>query len=170
MEEQRISLKAFTLIEIIMVIVILGILTALAAPRFEDFYSVKIRNAAKKIASDIRYVQQYAVANHTDYKITFSVAGNQYDCQKVSDSSYIKDPFTNNDFIVDFDTEPLFKPVKISNVSVNLVGGVLCFNWQGVPQSPSGTNLSSAGTVQLTYQGRTVTISVEPQTGLVTIQ
>ncbi len=169
MEEQRISLKAFTLIEIVMVIVILGVLALLAAPRFADFYFIKLRSAAVKVVSDIRYTQQYALANHDDYKIIFNTTNNTYDCQLVSDSSYIKDPFTQGNLSVNFNTDVQYKGIKINSATFGS-GSTLRFNWQGIPQDSTGAALTSAGTVNLTYQSRSITISVGPQTGLVTMQ
>jgi len=60
----------------------LGILAALAVPRFESFYSIKLNGAVKKVVSDIRYVQQLAVSEHTNTKIVFSAAANTYTAQK----------------------------------------------------------------------------------------
>ena len=50
--------KAFTMIELIMVIVVVGILTAIMIPRFTDD---KLREAADQIISHIRYTQHLAM-------------------------------------------------------------------------------------------------------------
>ena len=50
--------KAFTMLELIMVIVVVGILTAIMIPRFSDD---KLREAADQIISHIRYTQHLAM-------------------------------------------------------------------------------------------------------------
>jgi prepilin-type N-terminal cleavage/methylation domain-containing protein len=54
--------KAFTLMELVFVILIVGILSALIAPNFSDEKSQLIQ-AAKQIVSDIRYTQHLALVD-----------------------------------------------------------------------------------------------------------
>ena len=61
---RRVSLnnkRAFTMLELVMVIVILGILTTLALPRLERDYK---QEASDTILSDIRYTQHLALMDH----------------------------------------------------------------------------------------------------------
>jgi prepilin-type N-terminal cleavage/methylation domain-containing protein len=78
-----------TLIEIIMVMVIIGILAATVLPRI-DFGATSSRasanGAAYMIASDIRYAQEFAMANRVSKSIQFSTAApaNKYTFSPVS--------------------------------------------------------------------------------------
>jgi len=53
--------KAFTMIELVFVIVVMGIIAAVALPRFE---SDNVQNAMDQILSDIRYTQHLALVDN----------------------------------------------------------------------------------------------------------
>jgi prepilin-type N-terminal cleavage/methylation domain-containing protein len=169
--------RAFTLIEMVMVIVIVGILTAVAIPRFSSFYAIKLDGVAKKLVSDIRYVQQIAVAEHVNTRIVFNSAVDTYTAYKeVSPSGsgnwiVLVDPFTRRSLNpwVNFVTDPKYQGINI--LSVNFGGTpTLRFDWQGVPQDGNGANLSADGSVTLDYQDNSSTIYVTPNTGRVRVQ
>ena len=77
--------SGFTLIEAVMVVVMLGILYFVIQPRFDAFYNLKLKTAAKKLISDIRYAQSLAVSRHDDYAVSFDVNGENYRVYCVSD-------------------------------------------------------------------------------------
>jgi prepilin-type N-terminal cleavage/methylation domain-containing protein len=62
----------FTLIEIIMVIVIIGILAFVAIQKFSAKSDISLATAASMIRSDIRSVQALAMAKHTAKSMTFA--------------------------------------------------------------------------------------------------
>jgi MSHA pilin protein MshC len=63
-----------TLIEIIMVMVIIGTLSAVVIPKFDWTFSSKasVDGAAYMIASDIRYAQDFAMANRVSKSVIFT--------------------------------------------------------------------------------------------------
>jgi prepilin-type N-terminal cleavage/methylation domain-containing protein len=68
--------KGFTLIEVILVMVIIGILAATVVPRIDFTISTtaSVDGAAYIVASDIRYAQEWAMANRVSKTVTFATA------------------------------------------------------------------------------------------------
>jgi prepilin-type N-terminal cleavage/methylation domain-containing protein len=84
----RIPQSGMTLIEVIAVMIIVGILAAIVLPRFDFTTSSRasVDGAANMIASDIRYAQEWAMANRVSKSIQFSTAApaNKYTFNPVS--------------------------------------------------------------------------------------
>ena len=68
--------KGFTLIEVILIMVIIGILAATVVPRIDFTISTtaSVDGAAYIVASDIRYAQEWAMANRVSKTVTFATA------------------------------------------------------------------------------------------------
>ena len=157
------SPPGFTLIELIMVLVIVGILSAITIPRFDSFFAIKLDGATKKLVSDIRYTQQLAISRHTNSRIVFNAAKDSYVAEKEvprGSANWVNatDPFTRANLSVNFSTHSKYRGIDIQS-PVFGGGSVLGFNWQGMPQF--------GGSVILFYRGKSRTISVEPNTGMV---
>ncbi len=175
-QEIRRSLTGFTLIETIMVIVIIGILAAVAVPRFNAFYALKLDGAMKKVRSDVRYIQQLAISRHTDTRIVFNAGGNSYQAHNCNGSgssctswSPAIDPFSRGNLLTNFNSDPQYGGIDLTSASFG-VGSTLRFDWQGVPQNSAGTNLVTDGSVSFSYQGNSNTIYVTPNTGRIRVQ
>ncbi|MBU1777435.1 MAG: prepilin-type N-terminal cleavage/methylation domain-containing protein, partial [Gammaproteobacteria bacterium] len=54
----------FTLVEMITIIVILGIISVVAMPRFADTDAFRNRATADQVAAALRYAQKVAIASH----------------------------------------------------------------------------------------------------------
>ena len=70
--------RAFSLIELLIVIAILGILIAVAAPYLSTNVPQQLEMAADSVAGDLTYARGLAVANNSNYRITFNIAANSY--------------------------------------------------------------------------------------------
>lgn len=78
--------SGMTFIEAIAAIIIIGILAAIALPRFNFTTSSRasVDGAAYMIASDIRYAQEWAMANRTSKTVTFTNGSSVYTFSPVS--------------------------------------------------------------------------------------
>ena len=75
----------FTLIELIIVIAILSIVLAIAAPNFTAYRdNTNLREAARDISSDIQLYKQRAVSENVQYSITFNSGTNDYVIKRVA--------------------------------------------------------------------------------------
>lgn len=72
-----------TLIELVMVLLIVGTLSAVAIPRIDwtVFSRASVDGAAYLIASDIRYAQEFAMANRVSKRIIFTSGASVYTFQ-----------------------------------------------------------------------------------------
>ena len=65
--------KGFTLVEAIIVIFIIGIVTAIAIPQFQKMATnAKLRAAARDLMADFSRLKQRAMSENMAYKITFN--------------------------------------------------------------------------------------------------
>lgn len=169
------SRMGFSLIELIMVLTIVGILALVTIPRFGSFYFLKISGAIKKVISDIRYLQQLAVSEHTDTKLVFNTAADTYSAQKFDQGAgswvNITDPFTRGNLSLNFNSDPQYSGIDIS--ATNLLSSTLRFSWQGIPQEGADAgpaNLTAEGSVTFSYKNNSLTIYITPNTGRVRAQ
>jgi len=88
------NFKGMTLIEVIVVMIIIGILAAIVIPRFDFTTSSRASadGAVYMIASDIRYVQECAMANRVSKSITFTLNQNFYTFPATVPSTSSLDP------------------------------------------------------------------------------
>lgn len=79
-EYQTLNFKGMTLIEVIMIMTIVGILAATVVPKFDFATSSKtsVDGTAYMIASDIRYAQEFAMANRVSKTVTFTNGSSVY--------------------------------------------------------------------------------------------
>ncbi len=139
------SPKGMTLVELIVVIVIVAILGAVAIPRLglpTITSKASVDGAASMIASDIRYAQEFAMANRVSKGIVFTSGS----------STYTFSP-----------SSPLDPSGKLPS-GVTIVGNyTITFNSLGEPIAGGG------GSVTVTGGGLTRTIGVVNYTGKVNI-
>jgi len=69
---------AFSLVELIMVILVMGIVTAVVLPQLEPTIADQLASAAYVVAADLDYARSLAVANNSEYRVRFVMAENRF--------------------------------------------------------------------------------------------
>lgn len=126
--------KGFTLIEVILIMVIVGILAVTVMPRI-DFTlpgATSVYGAAYMVASDIRYVQECAMANRVSKSITFTSGQNSYTFPATAPSTSPLDPSgrlpsgvtIGTTITITFNSlgEPISIPVGTGSVTISVSG------------------------------------------------
>jgi len=149
---------AFTLVEILVVIIILAISAAIIIPYAVGTSSSQARAAARMVMSDLEYAQNEAIVTQSPITVTFDISGNSYTVS--NESGPLIHPITKKAYAVDFDTISGFENVSIS--SANFDGAAtVTFDAIGAPNS-GGTIVVSAG-------NHCYSITVAPVTGKITV-
>ena len=142
----------FTLIELVMVLVIVGVLAALAAPRL-SLTDSSVHAQAAQVASDIRHVQMLAMTQGRT--LTLQTLGGSYRCTD-SGGIVISDPATRQPFNLTFAN------------GVSVTAGSVSFDSLGRPVS-GGTLRATAVNFTVSGGAQSAAISVSPVTGFVTV-
>ncbi len=70
--------KGFTLIELTILLVIMGVLLALVLPRLGDIGDANLKRSARHLTSMIRLLRDEAQAKKTVYRLRFDIQANRY--------------------------------------------------------------------------------------------
>ena len=163
--------QGFTLVEIIIVVVILGVAALLAIPAASNAADMQARAAANRIAADLDYAKGLAITHQSRYSVVFDVSGESYEIQDELGSP-VENPLNpGSNFVVDFSTDSRLKQVDV--VSADFDSDIECaitFDYLGSPYSGKDTSTPlNSGRITLQADDFTLTVEVEPVTGYVTI-
>jgi len=97
MKEERTSIRnphseiqyrnGFTLIELAVVVVILGVMIALVAPRFADIGEVNLKRSARHLTGMIRFLHEESQAKKTIYRLWFDIQEGRYWAEALTTTS-----------------------------------------------------------------------------------
>ena len=155
----------FTLVEVLMMTAVIVIGSAVVIPYLGSTdYSVA-RAGARRLASDLQYAQDAAIATQTDVTVTFDLDNESYSLS--NESGALIHPITNSAYATDFTVDTELSQLDIEKVSgggSELVSGncAVTFDVTGVP-STDGTVVLRSGDSRfyVTVSAITGTVSVE---------
>jgi prepilin-type N-terminal cleavage/methylation domain-containing protein len=159
--------SGFTVIEILIVLVIIGIAAAMVVPMISSAASVQIRSAAEIIAADLEYAKSMAISRGQKFAVVFDKTTDSY-CIKDQDGNIIAHPVKKGfNYVMDFRNDNRLNKVDIVNVNFDATSCVK-FDYLGSPYNGNDNSLNS-GIITLQAGGMTTTVSVEPVTGFISI-
>ena len=166
----RFQRQGFTLVEIILVVVILGITAFLAIPMVSNAADIQVRAAGNHIAADLDYAKSMAITHQCSYTVVFDPAGESYEIRD-EDGNVIEHPVNPGDFVVDFSANSDLSRVDITDADFDSDSNyALTFNYLGSPYSGMDTSSPlNSGQITLQADDFTLVVNVEPVTGYVTI-
>jgi len=125
-------MKAFTLLELMVVVVIMAITGAMIVPMIAGAGEMQALSAARIIATDIQYAQNVAITMQTPVTVQFDASDDKYTLSNASGP--LKHPMTNKDYVVDFQTRGDFDQLDLASVSFD-GGDSLVFDELGSPDA-----------------------------------
>jgi prepilin-type N-terminal cleavage/methylation domain-containing protein len=170
--------RAFTLLEVIMVIMIMAVLAALVIPDSDPSLFEKLQGMARIVATDLAYGRSLAVGNNDSYSFTWDAPNNRYILTysgtnqamatlPSSPFSLPTDPPTQH--IVDLDDLPQVGP-PVYLLGVIATSGTTSSVVTSIQYGPlGGTTSSSTATIWLQAGrgagARYITVQINPTTG-----
>ena len=154
------SIAAFTLAEMLVVIVILAILAAVVLPKMVGTGDIQARSAARVMMADLEYAQSVAITSQTPITVTFSTAGNSYAVSNAS--GHLIHPITKKTYVVELGEVKGMESVSIASASFGVGGSPsMTFDALGAPDN--------SGTVTIAAGAHTYYVNVAPVVGRVTV-
>lgn len=142
----------FTLTELVVVMLIMGVLGAVAVGSIESLSSTRLNAAAHAVTRDLAYARERTMATGTRHWVSFSVADSSYSVLTESattpgfaNATSLRDPATGMPLVTRLNTGE-FAGVSIASVSFD-GGTTVGFDWLGRPLATTGSRLTSAAQV-----------------------
>lgn len=157
--------RAFTLVEIIIVVVIIAIAAMVAIPLVGSAAGIQIRSAANMIAADLEYAKSLAISKGQNFSVVFDKNTDSYRIED-KDGNVVPHPVKKGfDYIIDLRKH--LDKVDIVDVSFDATSEIK-FDYLGSPYNGNGNPLAN-GLVSLQADASTAAVSVEPVTGFISV-
>lgn len=162
--------NGFTLVEIVLVLVMIGILSWVMYPQVAAYDQVRLRAAARRIAGDLRYAQSQAITRRVVHGVWFDTSAESFWVFAPTAATAVTDPASRGGTLgIDLDSSTEYQGVEIVSASFGATAGVE-FDYFGVPRDTTSTDIATTGRVVLSYQGELDTVEVSPGTGKVVVR
>ena len=151
------SRRGFTLVDLTLTLLILGIITATATPKLSaTVLRYQVDAAARRVEADINYIQSHARYTSAPCSITFTASPPSYTTTGVTHVNN-----SGQTYAVNLNT--IGYSVALS-ASIN-GGSSLTYNASGVPQAGLPLAALTSGTITITRGNQTKTVTIDPVTG-----
>jgi Tfp pilus assembly protein FimT len=147
-----------TLVELLVVVIILMICAAVVVPHAIRGADMQATSAARMLATDLQYAQDYAITTQDPVTVTFNVSADTYTLSNASGT--LIHPMTKSAYQVDFSTESGFEQVSLASADFGGSSAVT-FDEIGSPDS--------AGSVVVQAGDYSFRVDVAAATGKVTV-
>lgn len=154
--------RAFTLVEVLVVVIIIGIAAAVVVPAMLRPGSLHVQAAARIVIADLLYAQNDAIAKQRPRRVVFDLANNRYrltDGGGTTLSVNWKGSTTGN-YVVNFTSDSRFQGVNLADADFNGEPWIE-FNELGAP--------NTGGSVDLLTFGLKYRVHVTDMTGKVSV-
>ena len=154
--------RGFTLIEVLVVVIIIGIAAAVVVPSMLRPGSLHVQAAARMVISDLLFAQNDAIAKQKPRRVVFDPANNRYRVTDAAGNTLSANwkGVGSGTYVVDFKTDKRFQGVSMGTVEFD-DDSFVEFNELGTPNFGGTIDLSGGG---LQYQ-----ITVTDMTGKVSV-
>lgn len=152
------SQKAFTLVEILVVVMVLLVIAAAAIPYVTGTADTQVLSAARVLASDLQYAQSQAITTQAPVTVVFQTNQNSYTLSNASGP--LVHPITRSTYTVNYASASGMQGVVLASASFGGAASVT-YDELGSP--------SSAGTVRLQAGSYVYQIQVASATGKITV-
>ena len=130
--------KAFTLMEALIVVFIIGILGIMIVPEMVDAEDWRGEATVRQIVSDIQYAQNHAIVSQETVTVTFDTGNERYWLS--NESGPINDPITEKAYLVDLKVEDRFEGADLLLADFDSASSI-AFDEIGAPDATGSLTL-----------------------------